>query len=62
MSDPGERKDKKSGLFRWRQKQSFIDDDDSTDHPDFEKGSWTAFVFVIVLIGIGIALMVALTS
>ena len=62
MSDPDKREDKKSGLFRWQRKFSFIGNDDDTDNPDFEKGSWTAFLFVLILLGIGIALMLMLAN
>ena len=37
-------------------------DDDDTDHPDFDKGSASAFVLALVLIGLGVVLMFALVK
>jgi len=62
MSGPEKREDKKPSLFRWRQSPSFIGNDDDTDNPDFEKGSWAAVALVLILIGLGIAMMFALTN
>lgn len=54
MGDPEPRKRQNPFLSHWRKKQSFIGNDDDTDNPDFDKGSWPATVFVLLLIGLAI--------
>ena len=63
MSDPEKRNgnEETSPLVRQR-RFSFIGNDDDTDNPDFEKGSWAAILAVLILLGIGIALMLAIAN
>jgi hypothetical protein len=63
MKDSNQRTTKRFGFTGWwSSRRSFIGSDDDTDHPNFEKGSWTAILFVLTLLGIGVAIMLALAT
>lgn len=62
MSEPEKRDRNKSSPLQRRRRLSFIGNDDDTDNPDFEKGSWAAILVVLILLGIGIALTLAIAN
>ena len=62
-NESGDSRDPKKRGVRWPlQQRRFLDDDDDTDAPNFDKGSWVSVILVLVLLGIGIALMLILAS
>ena len=62
MTEPRKRQGKPPGWLRWGRTHSFIGDDDSTDNPNFDKGSWLAFALVLMILAAGILMMLALAG